>query len=137
SAEPGAEVSAEPGAEVSAEPGAEVSAEPGAEVSAEPGAEAGTRPEGAGAAEAGAGTGAGGGPVTGLVVDALGKRCPVPVIELAKVFGDVPVGGVVTVLSDDEAAKLDVPAWCEMRGQRYEGAHPVDGGTAFRVRRVS
>ncbi|WP_406348777.1 cysteine desulfurase/sulfurtransferase TusA family protein [Streptomyces sp. NBC_00144] len=78
-----------------------------------------------------------GGPAAELVVDALGKRCPIPVIELAKVIGDVPVGGVVTVLSDDEAARLDVPAWCEMRGQEYEGAHPVDGGTAFRVRRVS
>lgn len=72
-----------------------------------------------------------------LVVDALGKRCPIPVIELAKVIGKVPVGGVVTVLSDDEAARLDVPAWCEMRGQGYEGAHPADGGTAYRVRRVS
>ncbi|WP_329165501.1 cysteine desulfurase/sulfurtransferase TusA family protein [Streptomyces sp. NBC_01267] len=75
--------------------------------------------------------------VDALVVDALGKRCPIPVIELAKVIGKVPVGGVVTVLSDDEAARLDVPAWCEMRGQGYEGAHPADGGTAYRVRRVS
>ncbi|NDZ79946.1 aminotransferase class V-fold PLP-dependent enzyme [Streptomyces sp. SID10853] len=97
-------------------------------------AEAGTgaEPEGATAAEPAAP-----GSAAELVVDALGKRCPVPVIELAKVIGDVPVGGVVTVLSDDEAARLDVPAWCEMRGQGYEGAHPVDGGTAFRVRRVS
>ncbi|GAA3066912.1 hypothetical protein GCM10020000_58930 [Streptomyces olivoverticillatus] len=51
-----------------------------------------------------------------LVVDSLGKRCPIPVIELAKVIGDVPVGGLVTVLSDDEAARLDIPAWCGMRG---------------------
>ncbi|WP_328317065.1 cysteine desulfurase/sulfurtransferase TusA family protein [Streptomyces sp. NBC_00388] len=85
---------------------------------------------------AAAGPDGGAGP-DGLVVDALGKRCPIPVIELAKVIGDVPLGGVVTVLSDDEAARLDVPAWCEMRGQEYAGAHPVDGGTAFRVRRVS
>ena len=35
---------------------------------------------------------------TSLVVDALGKRCPIPVIELAKVIGDVPVGGTVRVL---------------------------------------
>jgi cysteine desulfurase len=72
-----------------------------------------------------------------LVVDALGKRCPVPVIELAKVFGDVPVGGTVRVLSDDEAARLDIPAWCEMRGQEYAGEEPADRGTAYLVRRVS
>ncbi|MFE4644840.1 cysteine desulfurase/sulfurtransferase TusA family protein [Streptomyces sp. NPDC056730] len=72
-----------------------------------------------------------------LVVDALGKRCPVPVIELAKVFGDVPVGGTVTVLSDDEAARLDIPAWCEMRGQEYVGERPADHGVAYVVRRLS
>ncbi|MCL7378892.1 cysteine desulfurase/sulfurtransferase TusA family protein [Streptomyces sp. 35G-GA-8] len=72
-----------------------------------------------------------------LVVDALGKRCPIPVIELAKVFGDVPVGGTVTVLSDDEAARLDIPAWCEMRGQEYVGERPADHGVAYVVRRMS
>ncbi|MFJ8547136.1 cysteine desulfurase/sulfurtransferase TusA family protein [Streptomyces sp. NPDC093586] len=72
-----------------------------------------------------------------LVVDAIGRRCPVPVIELAKVIGDVPVGGTVRVLSDDEAARLDIPAWCEMRGQEYAGEEPADGATAYLVRRVS
>jgi cysteine desulfurase len=72
----------------------------------------------------------------GLVVDSLGKRCPIPVIELAKVIGSVPVGGLVTVLSDDEAARLDIPAWCAMRGQDYEGERPSPvGGTAYVVRR--
>ncbi|CAL9606275.1 Cysteine desulfurase IscS [Streptomyces sp. enrichment culture] len=72
-----------------------------------------------------------------LVVDALGRRCPIPVIELAKVIGDVPVGGTVRVLSDDEAARLDIPAWCEMRGQEYAGEEPAEKGTAYLVRRVS
>ncbi|KIE24024.1 cysteine desulfurase [Streptomyces sp. MUSC 125] len=72
-----------------------------------------------------------------IAVDALGKRCPVPVIELAKIFGDVPVGGTVRVLSDDEAARLDIPAWCEMRGQEYVGEEPAPRGTAYLVRRVS
>ncbi|MEW2284263.1 aminotransferase class V-fold PLP-dependent enzyme [Streptomyces sp. NPDC047841] len=72
-----------------------------------------------------------------LLVDSLGKRCPIPVIELAKVFGRVPVGGTVRVLSDDEAARLDIPAWCEMRGQEYVGEEPAERGTAYLVRRVS
>ncbi|MFF2023642.1 cysteine desulfurase/sulfurtransferase TusA family protein [Streptomyces sp. NPDC058171] len=71
-----------------------------------------------------------------LVVDALGKRCPLPVIELAKVIGRVPVGGTVVVLADDEAARWDVPAWCEMRGQRFAGASPGVRGVAYRVVRV-
>ncbi|MGW9028529.1 aminotransferase class V-fold PLP-dependent enzyme [Streptomyces sp. NPDC055722] len=72
-----------------------------------------------------------------LVVDTLGKRCPIPVIELAKVIGDVPVGGTVRVLSDDEAARLDIPAWCEMREQEYVGEEPAERGSAYVVRRLS
>ncbi|GAA0469800.1 aminotransferase class V-fold PLP-dependent enzyme [Streptomyces sp. NPDC046215] len=70
-----------------------------------------------------------------LVVDSLGKRCPIPVIELAKVIGEVPVGGLVTVLSDDEAARLDIPAWCAMREQEYVGERPAETGVAYTVRR--
>ncbi|MEU0578606.1 aminotransferase class V-fold PLP-dependent enzyme [Streptomyces griseoincarnatus] len=76
-------------------------------------------------------------PDEALVVDALGRRCPIPVIELAKVIGDVPVGGLVRVLADDEAARLDIPAWCEMRGQEYVGEQPADRGAAYVVRRLS
>ncbi len=71
-----------------------------------------------------------------LVVDSLGKLCPIPVIELAKVIGDVPVGGTVRVLSDDEAARLDIPAWCAMREQEYVGEEPADRGSAYVVRRL-
>ncbi|MGW6461340.1 sulfurtransferase TusA family protein, partial [Streptomyces sp. NPDC055078] len=72
-----------------------------------------------------------------LVVDALGKRCPIPVIELAKVIREVRVGGTVRVLSDDEAARLDIPAWCGMRGQEYVGEEALERGSAYTVRRVS
>ncbi|WP_405661636.1 cysteine desulfurase/sulfurtransferase TusA family protein [Streptomyces sp. NBC_01166] len=75
-------------------------------------------------------------PRASLVVDALGRRCPIPVIELAKVIGEVPVGGTVTVLSDDEAARLDIPAWCAMREQEYVGEEPADHGSAYVVRRL-
>ncbi|NUK63740.1 aminotransferase class V-fold PLP-dependent enzyme [Streptomyces lunaelactis] len=78
-----------------------------------------------------------GGQGASLVVDALGKRCPIPVIELARVIGDVPVGGTVTVLSDDEAARLDVPAWCEMGGQEYVGEERAERGVAYVVRRLA
>ncbi|WP_049566087.1 cysteine desulfurase/sulfurtransferase TusA family protein [Streptomyces sp. SBT349] len=79
------------------------------------------------------------GPGGDLTVDSLGKRCPVPVIELARAIGGGPVGGVITVLADDAAARLDIPAWCEMRGQEYLGEAPHDAGpgTAYRVRRVA
>lgn len=74
-----------------------------------------------------------------VTVDALGRRCPVPVIELAGAIGRVPPGGVVTVLADDEAARLDIPAWCRMCGHAYLGEAPAlaagEGAVAYRVRR--
>lgn len=72
-----------------------------------------------------------------LVVDCLGRPCPVPVIELAKALPTVEVGQVVEVLSDDPAARLDVPAWSRMRAQTYLGEHPREGGAGYRVRRDS
>lgn len=71
-----------------------------------------------------------------LELDTLGLRCPQPVIELARAIGRVPVGGTVTVLSDDEVARLDIPAWCAMRGQVYVGEAPRPLGTAYTVRRA-
>lgn len=72
-----------------------------------------------------------------LLVDAVGRRCPLPVIMLARRFAEVPVGGLVTVLADDPAARLDLPAWCRMRGQEYVGEDERDGVPAYTIRRVS
>ncbi|WP_329386484.1 cysteine desulfurase/sulfurtransferase TusA family protein [Streptomyces sp. NBC_01351] len=69
-------------------------------------------------------------------LDALGLRCPQPVIELARAIGTVPVGGTVTVVSDDEVARLDIPAWCGMRGHAYVGESPREVGVAYTVRRL-
>lgn len=71
------------------------------------------------------------------VLDCLGRACPVPVIELAKALPTVEVGEVIEVLSDDPAARLDIPAWCRLRGQEWLGEHPAESGAAYRVRRTS
>ena len=68
-----------------------------------------------------------------MTLDCLGRRCPVPVIELAKALPGVEIGDVIEVLSDDPASANDIPAWCRMRGQGFEGS----SGTAYRVRRLS
>ncbi|WP_406287239.1 cysteine desulfurase/sulfurtransferase TusA family protein [Embleya sp. NBC_00896] len=72
---------------------------------------------------------------SGVVVDALGRRCPIPVIELAKRILDVEDGTLVTVLSDDEASRLDIPAWCEMTGHEFVRAEARVRGSAYVVRR--
>jgi cysteine desulfurase len=70
-------------------------------------------------------------------IDCLGRPCPVPVIELAKAILTVEVGETVEILSDDPAARVDIPAWCRMRGQEYLGEQASDRGAAYLVRRTS
>ncbi len=71
-----------------------------------------------------------------LVVDALGRPCPIPVIELARAIGTVAVGDEVLVLSDDLGAKVDIPVWCRMRSQELVEVTEESGAWWFRVRRV-
>lgn len=72
------------------------------------------------------------------VLDCRGARCPLPVIELAKHLADVPVGGTLAVAADDPAARLDVPAWCRMRGQEFLGeTAAADGVPVYSVRRLA
>ena len=81
------------------------------------------------------------GPATGpvdLELDCRGMLCPLPVIELGKRIGQVPLEGLVAVETEDVAARTDIPAWCRMRGQEYVGEEAAPDGTPrYLVRRVS
>lgn len=72
-------------------------------------------------------------------IDALGLRCPIPVIRLAKQIDQVPIGATIRVLADDPAARLDIRAWSEMREHSYVGEEPVpergESAVAYLVRR--
>ena len=71
-------------------------------------------------------------------LDCRGMTCPQPVIELGRRIGDVEVGELLAVASDDPAARYDIPAWCRMRAQEYVGEEPAeDGVPRYLVRRVS
>ncbi len=56
-----------------------------------------------------------------LTLDCRGMRCPLPIIVLARHIEEVRIGEVVELLADDPAARADVPAWCRMKGQTYDG----------------
>ncbi|MFX0594537.1 sulfurtransferase TusA family protein [Melissospora conviva] len=79
-------------------------------------------------------TGAGESPAETL--DCLGRRCPLPVIALARRLPELPVGAVLRVLADDPAAAVDIPAWCRMRGQEFVGAVRVGAAPGYDVRRT-
>lgn len=68
-------------------------------------------------------------PAVGVVVDARGQRCPLPVISLARRARGLPAGTAVEVLATDPAARHDVPAWARLRGHRVEAEHLDGDGT--------
>jgi tRNA 2-thiouridine synthesizing protein A len=75
-------------------------------------------------------------PAPALTIDALGKKCPIPIIMLAERIREVPIGQTVEVLADDPAAKTDVPAWCVMKSQEFVGTIPLREGWSFLVKRT-
>ena len=71
-------------------------------------------------------------------LDCRGLRCPMPVIELARMFEELEIGETVAVAATDRAAQVDLAAWCRMRGQEYVGQDvAVDGVPRFLVRRLT
>ena len=72
-----------------------------------------------------------------LELDCRQMPCPMPIIELARHLADVEVGELLAVVAHDQAAAVDVPAWCRMKGQDYVGADVADDGAPrYVVRRV-
>ncbi len=70
-----------------------------------------------------------------LTLDALGKKCPIPIIMLAERIGEISVGQTIEVLADDPAAKTDLPAWCTLKSQEFVRASSLPVGWSFLVRR--
>jgi tRNA 2-thiouridine synthesizing protein A len=74
-------------------------------------------------------------PEPALTINALGRKCPIPIIMLAEQIRDVPVGAVIAVLADDPAAYSDVPAWCGMKSHEFVFRNELESGWAFGIRR--
>ncbi|HEY0717884.1 MAG TPA: sulfurtransferase TusA family protein [Streptosporangiaceae bacterium] len=70
-----------------------------------------------------------------VTIDALGRKCPIPIIMLAQRIGEVPVGSLIAVLADDPAAETDVPAWCMMKSHDHVLTRPLERGWAITIRR--
>ena len=69
-------------------------------------------------------------------VDARGRHCPMPVIELAKAVEAAPDGALVELVADDPTTKVDVPVWCRMQRQRLESQDLTGPDLVYRVRKV-
>jgi tRNA 2-thiouridine synthesizing protein A len=75
-------------------------------------------------------------PATALTIDAIGRKCPIPIIMLADQIGSVGLGATVAVLADDPAAFTDIPAWCRLKSHEHVASYELpQGGWSIHVRR--
>jgi tRNA 2-thiouridine synthesizing protein A len=71
-----------------------------------------------------------------MILDARGRRCPLPILDLARHIADVPIGDTVTIEADDPAASPDIRAWCRMRQHEFVGeGTAADRTPTYTVRR--
>jgi tRNA 2-thiouridine synthesizing protein A len=54
-------------------------------------------------------------------VDARGTACPGPLLEAKRAMAEVPMNGVLEVLSSDQGTTEDVPLWAKKIGHEYLG----------------
>jgi tRNA 2-thiouridine synthesizing protein A len=72
-----------------------------------------------------------------VILDCRGRRCPLPILELARHIGEVEIGATIIVEADDPAAGPDIRAWCRMRGHELVNTgRTADGTPGFTVRRL-
>lgn len=72
-----------------------------------------------------------------LELDCRDMRCPLPIIAVANAIEDIAVDQTLAVVTNDPAARSDVPAWCRMREHEYVGEDAAEDGIArFVVRRL-
>ena len=67
--------------------------------------------------------------------DARGMLCPIPVLKTAQKIKEVDMGEVLEVLSDDEGAREDFPAWCDQTGNEFLGRKEEGDTLKFYIRR--
>jgi TusA-related sulfurtransferase len=72
---------------------------------------------------------------TAKVLDVRGLSCPMPVFEVNKNIGQIPMGDMMEVLATDPAAIPDIRAWAGRRGHVFVSAEPKNGYTRIVVRR--
>ncbi len=68
-------------------------------------------------------------------VDARGTSCPGPILAAKRAITQVPVGGILEVLSSDSGTLKDLPLWAKKVGHEFLGYIEEPGYWRIYVRR--
>jgi tRNA 2-thiouridine synthesizing protein A len=69
------------------------------------------------------------------VIDARGTACPGPLLEAKKGIGQVKVGQVIEIKSNDKGSRKDIAAWSGKVGHEFLGIVEAEGHDQLFVRR--
>lgn len=69
-------------------------------------------------------------------LDARGLLCPLPVLKVQKRMRTLSQGEVLTVLTDDPAAAIDVPHYCAESGNELVATEDHQTGNRFQIRKA-
>ena len=70
------------------------------------------------------------------IVDALGLKCPLPVLLVRRALSMASPGTVVRLQVDDPLAKIDLPVFCKREGHALLGTETSVNGQIFRIRKA-
>ena len=69
-----------------------------------------------------------------ITMDMTGLKCPLPVLKARRQIGQMPAGGILAVIADDQAAPLDFDHFCQTGG--YNLLESVAKDVVFTMRIV-
>jgi tRNA 2-thiouridine synthesizing protein A len=70
-------------------------------------------------------------------LDALGLRCPEPVMMIRKSIRSMQVGETLLVIADDPATVRDIPSFCRFMGHELIEQHTSEMPFQFVVKKQS
>jgi tRNA 2-thiouridine synthesizing protein A len=69
------------------------------------------------------------------IIDARGTACPGPLLEAKKGIGQVKVGQIIEIRSNDKGSRKDIAAWAGKIGHEFLGLVEAEGYDRLFVRR--
>ena len=54
-------------------------------------------------------------------LDCVGLFCPMPIVKTRQEIQKMQSGQVLEILADDPGFEKDLPAWCNMTGEKFLG----------------
>ena len=61
------------------------------------------------------------------IIDARGTACPGPLLEAKKGIGQVKVGQIIEIKSNDKGSRKDITAWAGKVGHEFLGIVEAEG----------